>query len=71
MANEWLEKMRSIGTVSRRPQVREGRDADGARWKATRDEAGNVVTERAGDRQDVTINAPRIVAHTAVREERN
>lgn len=72
MASEWLEKMRSIGAISRRSgdRVREGRDRDGARFKATTDELGNTVTERAGDRQDVTINAPRIIARASMKEER-
>lgn len=72
MASEWLERMRSIGVISHRSgsQVREGRDADGERFKATTDELGNTVTERAGDRQDVNINAPRIVARASVQEER-
>lgn len=54
---EWLEKLRSIRAISRRSgdQVREGRDADGHRYKAVTDELGHTVTQRAGDRQDVTI----------------
>lgn len=69
---EWLEKLRSIRTISRRSgdQIREGRDEAGHRFKATTDELGNTVTERAGDRQDVTINAPHISARTSVTEER-
>jgi hypothetical protein len=67
-----LEKMRSIGVISRRSgdQVREGHDRDGHRFKATTDEIGNTVTERHGDRQDVTIRAPHIRQHTTVTEER-
>lgn len=52
------EKYRSIGYLSRgctRNRVSEGRDADGNRVKATTDELGNTVTERAGDRQDVAL----------------
>lgn len=65
------EKLLSIGYLSHgrsRDRVREGRDARG-RYKATTDQLGNTTTER-DDRQDVTINAPRIVAATTVREER-
>lgn len=69
---EWLEKLRSIRTISRRSgdQVREGRDDQGRRYKAVTDELGNTVTQRHGDRQDVTINAPHISARTSVTEER-
>lgn len=69
---EWLAKMRSIAAISRRssPQIREGRDESGDRFKAVTDELGNTVTERSGDRQDVTINAPHITARTTVTEER-
>lgn len=68
-----LDKLRSIGSISRRSgdRVREGRDDAGDRFKATTDELGNTVTQRAGDRQDVNISAPRIVAQAAVREERD
>lgn len=69
---EWLEKMRSISSISRRSgdRVAEGRDADGKRMKATTDELGNTVTERAGDRQDVHIRAPMISVKTTTYEER-
>ncbi|TYK45180.1 hypothetical protein [Actinomadura decatromicini] len=69
---EWLERMRSIGSISRRSgdQVRAGRDEAGQRFKATTDELGNTVTERSGDRQDVTINAPRVTVQTTTHEER-
>lgn len=55
------EKLKSVGTVSRRtrPRVREYRDpADGHRIKAVRDELGHVTTEHAtkDDRVDVNIN---------------
>lgn len=66
------EKMRSIGYLSRgrtRPKVTEGRDDNGRRFKATRDELGNTVTERAGDRQDVVINAQPAQLRAAVNEE--
>lgn len=63
--NEYLEKLRSIGTISRRTtsRVQEGRDAEtGGRWKATTDELNNTVTERSertpsgvSERQDVHL----------------
>ena len=67
-----LEKMRSIGVISRRSgdQVREGRDRDGHRVKATTDELGNTVTQRHGDRQDVTIAAPHLRQRLTTTEER-
>jgi hypothetical protein len=37
--------------------VKEGRDENGQRFKATTDELNNTVTQRAGDRQDVLIRA--------------
>lgn len=52
-------------------RVREGHDGEGHRFKATTDELGNTVTERHGDRQDVTIGAPLIAAEAAVREVRD
>lgn len=69
---QWLDKMRSIGAISRRSgdQVREGRDEQGHRYKATTDDLGNTVTQRHGDRQDVTINAPRIRVQATQTEER-
>ena len=58
---ERLEELRSVAVLGNgrpsRPRVREGRDADGNRFKATTDEAGHTVTDRAGDRRDVQINA--------------
>lgn len=65
-------KYRSIGHLSRgrtRDRVTEGRDADGNQFKATTDQLGHTVTQRAGDRQDVTINAPRVTSRAAVNEE--
>lgn len=69
---EWLAKLRSIGSISRRSRdhIREGRDDSGHRYKATTDELGNTVTARAGDRQDVTIRAPRLVQRSTTAEER-
>lgn len=67
------EKLLSVGYLSKgrtRDRIREGRDTDGKRYKATTDQLGNVVTERAGDRQDVTINAPHLSAKTRTTEER-
>jgi hypothetical protein len=66
-----LEKLRSIGVISRRTgnQVREGRDNFGNRFKAVTDELGNTVTQRAGDRQDVTIRAPKLAVTATAKEE--
>lgn len=54
-----LEKMRSIGVISKRtrPAVREGRRGDGVRFKAVTDELGNTTTEHnvKHDRVDVHI----------------
>jgi hypothetical protein len=65
MANEYLEKLRSVGTISRRTgnRVEEGRDPEtGARFKSTTDELNNTVTERSSrgpsgvsERQDVHL----------------
>lgn len=58
-----LEKMRSVGTISRRTRdvVREGRRADGVRIKATTDELNTTVTEHAkGDRQDVHLRPQQV-----------
>lgn len=65
-----LDRMRSIGVISRRSgdRVREGRDADGRRFKAVTDELGNTVTQRGGDRQDVTIRPPQIRVGGSVQE---
>lgn len=64
MANEYTEKLRSIGVISRRTRsvVTEARRPDGVRTKTTTDELGHSVTEHAvkGDRQDVHIRAPQI-----------
>lgn len=68
------EKLLSVGYLSgghTKDRVREGRDAEGHRYKATTDELGNTVTQRHGDRQDVTIAAPRVSAVTQVREVRD
>jgi hypothetical protein len=67
------DKLLSVGYLRggrTRNRVREGRDGKGRRWRATTDELGNTVTERHGDRQDVTIRAPHIRQHTTVTEER-
>ena len=66
MTNEYLEKLRSVGSLKggrTRDRVAEGRDADsGQRWKATTDELNNTVTERTerapsgvSERQDVHL----------------
>ena len=68
------DKMMSIGHLTRgrtRSTVTEGRDAHGDRFKATTDELGNTVTDRAGDRRDVTINAPHVIATTTTHEQRD
>lgn len=67
-----LDKMRSIGVISRRSdnRVQEGRDGDGKRYKATTDDVGNTITQRADDRQDVTIRAPKITMRASQTEER-
>lgn len=60
-----LDKYRSIGVLRGGrigPKVTEGRDEAGQRFKATTDELGNTTTERAGDRQDVAINAENVTA---------
>ncbi len=68
-----LEKLRSIGVISRRSgdRTREFRRTDGVRCKATTDELGNTVTEHArGDRQDVHIRAPQVTVHAEQQETR-
>lgn len=65
MANEFTERMRSIGVISKRSRstVQEGRahPDSGLPYKATTDEFNNTVTEhsRPGsavtDRQDVLV----------------
>ena len=54
----------AVGGKRTRDRVREGRDGQGKRFKATTDELGHTVTQRAGDRQDVTINAQTIRVKT-------
>lgn len=82
-----LDKMRSLSYISRRtrPRIREGREHpdSGKPYKATRDEAGNVVTEHGArgsgvsDRQDVDIHPATVRAEvtpetmTALRESRS
>jgi hypothetical protein len=73
-----LEKLRSIGVISRRTRdhIREGRrpirdpgvDA-GQRCKATTDELGNTVVESA-NRQDVQVKAPHVRMTSVTTEER-
>ncbi len=72
MANEFTERMRSIGVISRRSgsTVREGREhpETGARWKATTDEAGTTHVEHAvGDRVDAIVR-PKTVYWKVPRE---
>lgn len=67
---EWLEKMRSISTNTRKPgrnweATREFRTEESGIVKKTLDEGGNVVTQHSKtDRQDVHINA-QTVTNTA------
>ena len=73
MSNPYREKLLSVGTLAHgrtRDLVREGKDENGDRFKAVKDQLGNVVTQRAGDRQDVTINAPHITVRASTTEER-
>jgi len=63
--NEFREKLLSIGFLKggqTKPRVQYGRDAEGARTKATTDELGNTVTEHNNkmDQVDVRIKAPHI-----------
>lgn len=63
-------RLRTIGYGSRtRPVVREGRRADGVRFKSTTDELHTTVTEHArGDRQDVHLR-PAQVRGTITKEQ--
>ena len=65
-----LGKLRSVGFGSRtRDQVREGRRADGVRFKATTDELNTTVTEHAkGDRQDVHLRPAKVTGQISVKE---
>ncbi len=70
-----LEKLRSIGSISRRSgdRVTEGRDEHG-RTKAVTDELNNTVTRRSNgveEVQDVHIRAPHIRKVTTTTEERS
>lgn len=67
MASEWLERMRSVGYLSRgrtRRREKSGREhpESGKPFKAVQDELGNVTTEHGipgsavSDRQDVSIH---------------
>lgn len=62
------DKWKSIAAVRRTNHVREGRDSQGNRFKSVTDELGHTVTQRAGDRQDVTINANALTVSTTVNE---
>lgn len=59
MSNPYRDKLLSIGFINgplpSKPKVKEGVDENGRRYKATTDENNTTVTQRAGDRQDVTI----------------
>lgn len=68
---EKREAMRSVGFLAggrTRPDVRTVTLPGGERAKRTRDELGNVTTER-DQGQDVTINAKPIALTTAVKAE--
>jgi hypothetical protein len=72
---EWLEKLRSIRSISRLSgdRVDEGRDGAGRRYKATTDELNNTVTQRSNGRedvQDVLIRAPHLRQTSTTVEER-
>ena len=58
------EKLLSVGVMGRKsaPRVIEGRDAQGYRAKATKDEHGHITVEHANpqDQVDVHIRAPHI-----------
>jgi hypothetical protein len=62
--NEYLDKLRSVGTISHRSgdRVVEGHDEHGHRTKATTDEQGNTVVEHntRDDRVDVTVRPTHI-----------
>jgi hypothetical protein len=64
VSNPYRDRLLGVGFINgplpSKGRVKEGRDSDGNRFKATTDEAGNTVTQRAGDRQDVNIR-PRTV----------
>jgi hypothetical protein len=75
VSNPYLEKLRSIGYLSRgrtRAKVREGREhpESGRPFKAITDEFGNVTTEHdtRDDRVDVNIQAPHIRVEGTTRE---
>jgi hypothetical protein len=74
MSNEYRDKLLSVGHLAgglTRDRVHEGRDKNGHRYKAVTDQLGNVVTQRVGDRQDVTINAPAVQASMTINEVRD
>lgn len=52
---EHYRSLTIVGRLPSKPRVQEGRDQQGHRFKATTDELNNTVTQRAGDRQDVTV----------------
>lgn len=64
-----LDRLRSIGFGSRtRDTVREGRRADGVRFKATTDELNTTVTEHAkGDRQDVHLRPKAVTGQISLK----
>lgn len=65
-----LDRLRSIAYGSRtRDTVKEGRRADGVRWKSTTDELRTTVTEHAkGDRQDVHLRPQQVTGQISMKE---
>jgi hypothetical protein len=66
MSNPYREKLLGVGFLSRGRStdrhVVEGRDANGDRFKAVTDQAGNTVTEHDNrlDQVDVHVRSPHI-----------
>ncbi|MCK9928809.1 hypothetical protein MXD62_16765 [Frankia sp. Mgl5] len=64
-----LDKLRSIGFVRAGqigPQVREGRDEAGRRFKEVTDEQGHTTTQRGDGGTDLTLRPATIRAGTVV-----
>jgi hypothetical protein len=70
---EWLQ---SKGTQTRaggwthatKDQIREGRDSQGRRFKATTDQLGNDVIQHGRDQQSVHIKSPETIFATIPKE---
>jgi hypothetical protein len=52
---EHYRSLSVLGRIPSKPRVKEGKDAEGHRFKAVTDELNNTVTQRHGDRQDVIV----------------